>query len=210
MARYNSALASASITGATTIGSPYSGAFTEFTGTGDDFVGIGGIANLKGQAQVTANMNANSVSGTADAYSGVNLGDGGTMNFTANASRIVGLDDVDLRGASDGTILGTAKGTFRTNASTTGDGGSDNANAHAAQSLLGINDLNLNLGGMGQINAIVNDTNFVGAHSVSGNATAVSTLDAIGLAGGDMHIAGNATIMSTVGVDSKSESHTIA
>jgi len=183
---------------------------TEFTGTSDDFVGIGGIANLKGQAQVTANMNANSVSGTADAYSGVNLADGGTMNFTANASRIVGLDDVDLRGASDGTILGTAKGTFSTNASTTGDGGSDNANAHAAQSLLGINDLNLNLGGMGQINAIVNDTNFVGAHSVSGNATAVSTLDAIGLAGGDMHIAGNATIMSTVGVDSKSESHTIA
>ena len=183
---------------------------TEFTGTSDDFVGIGGIANLKGQAQVTANMNANSVSGTADAYSGVDLADGGTMNFTANASRIVGLDNVDLRGASDGTILGTAKGTFSTNASTTGDAGNDNANAYAAQSLLGINDLNLNLGGAGQINAIVNDTNFVGAHSVSGNATALSTLDAIGLAGGDMHIAGNASIMSTVGVDSKSESHTIA
>ena len=182
---------------------------TEFT-AGDDFVGIGGIANLKGQAQVTANMTANSVSGTADAYSGVDLADGGTMNFTANASRIVGLNDVDLRGASDGTILGTAKGTFSTNASTIGDASSDNANAHAAQSLLGINDLNLNLGGMGQINAIVNDTNFVGAHSVSGNATAVSTLDAIGLAGGDMHIAGNASIISTVGVDSKSESHTIA
>lgn len=179
---------------------------TEFTGSSDDFVGIGGIANLKGQAQVTANMTANSVSGTADAYSGVDLADGGTMNFTANASRIVGLDDVDLRGASDGTILGTAKGTFSTNASTT----ADSANAQAAQSLLGINDLNLNLGGMGQINAIVNDTNFVGAHSVSGNATAVSTLDAIGLAGGDMHIAGNASIISTVGVDSKSESHTIA
>jgi len=63
---------------------------------------------------------------------------------------------------------------------------------------------------MGQINAIVNDTNFVGAHSVSGNATAVSTMDAIGLAGGDMHIAGNASIISTVGVDSKSESHSIA
>jgi len=179
---------------------------TEFTGTNDDFVGIGGIANLKGQAQVTANMNANSVSGTADAFSGVDMVNGGTMNFTANASRIVGLDDVDLRGASDGTILGTAKGTFSTNASTT----ADSANSQAAQSLLGINDLNLNLGGMGQINAIVNDTNFVGAHSVSGNAMAVSTMDAIGLAGGDMHIAGNASIISTVGVDSKSESHSIA
>jgi len=179
---------------------------TEFTGTSDDFVGIGGIANLKGQAQVTANMNANSVSGSADAYSGVNLADGGTMNFTANASRIVGLDDVDLRGASDGTILGTAKGTFSANASTT----ADSANAQAAQSLFGINDLNLNLGGMSQINSIVNDTNFVGAHSVSGNATAISTIDAIGLSGGDMHIAGNASIMSTVGVDSRSESSAVA
>jgi hypothetical protein len=82
--------------------------------------------------------------------------------------------------------------------------------AKAAQSLFGINDFNLNLGGMGQINAIVNDSNFVGAHSVSGNATAVSTLDAVGLAGGDMHIAGNANINATVGVDSKSESFSVA
>ena len=132
------------------------------------------------------------------------------MNFTADASRIVGLEDVDLRGASDGTILGTAKGVFSTMASTTGDGGSDNAIAKASQSLFGINDLNLNLGGMGQINAIVNDTNFVGAHSVSGNAIAVSNLDAIGLDGGNIHIAGNASIMATVGVDSKSEAHTVA
>jgi hypothetical protein len=70
--------------------------------------------------------------------------------------------------------------------------------------------LNLELGGNGGINAIVNDTNFVGAQSVSGNATAVASVNAIGLDGGDMHIAGNASIMSTVGVDSKSESHTIA
>jgi hypothetical protein len=38
----------------------------------------------------------------------------------------------------------------------------------------------------------------------------VSNLDAIGLNGGDMHIAGNASIMATVGVDSKSEAHTVA
>jgi hypothetical protein len=184
---------------------------TEFTGTGDDFVGIGGVANLKGQAQVSATMEASSVTGSADAYSGMQLASPtDVFDFTANASRIVGLEDVDLRGASDGTILGTAKGVFSTMASTTGDGGSDNAIAKASQSLFGINDLNLNLGGMGQINAIVNDTNFVGAHSVSGNAIAVSNLDAIGLNGGDMHIAGNASIMATVGVDSKSEAHTVA
>ena len=187
---------------------------TEFTtatpGTNDDFVGIGGVANLKGQAQVTATMEASSVTGTADAYSGMDFGNGGTMNFTADASRIVGLENVDLRGASDGTILGTAKGTLTTTASTTGNDGSDNAIAKSAQSLFGINDLNLNLGGMGQINAIVNDTNFTDAHSVSGNATAISTIDAIGLSGGDMHIAGNASIMSTVGVDSRSESSAVA
>ena len=186
---------------------------TEFTGSGDDFKGIGGIANIKGQAQVTADMDVTSVTGSATAYSGVEdpaSSDAGVLQVVANASTIRGLFDVDINGASDGTILGTAKGTFTTTASTTGNDGSDNAIAKSAQSLFGINDLNLNLGGMGQINAIVNDTNFTDAHSVSGNATAISTIDAIGLSGGDMHIAGNASIMSTVGVDSRSESSAVA
>ena len=187
---------------------------TEFTGgSNDDFKGIGGIANIKGQAQVTADMDVTSVTGTATAYSGFEdpaSSDPGVLQVNANASTIRGLFDVDINGASDGTILGTAKGTFTTTASTTGDSGSDNAIAKSAQSLFGINDLNLNLGGMGQINAIVNDTNFTDAHSVSGNATAISTIDAIGLDGGDMHIAGNASIMSTVGVDSRSESSAVA
>ena len=187
---------------------------TEFTGgSNDDFKGIGGIANIKGQAQVTADMDVTSVTGTATAYSGFEdpaSSDPGVLQVNANASTIRGLFDVDINGASDGTILGTAKGTFTTTASTTGDSGSDNAIAKSAQSLFGINDLNLNLGGMGQINAIGNDTNFTDAHSVSGNATAISTIDAIGLDGGDMHIAGNASIMSTVGVDSRSESSAVA
>jgi hypothetical protein len=186
---------------------------TEFTGSGDDFKGIGGIANIKGQAQVTADMDVTSVTGSATAYSGFEdpaSSDPGVLPVAANASTIRGLFDVDINGASDGTILGTAKGTFTTTASTTGNDGSDNAIAKSAQSLFGINDLNLNLGGMGQINAIVNDTNFTDAHSVSGNATAISTIDAIGLSGGDMHIAGNASIMSTVGVDSRSESSAVA
>ena len=187
---------------------------TEFTGgSNDDFKGIGGIANIKGQAQVTADMDVTSVTGTATAYSGFEdpaSSDPGVLQVNANASTIRGLFDVDINGASDGTILGTAKGTFTTTASTTGDSGSDNAIAKSAQSLFGINDLNLNLGGMGQINAIVNDTNFTDAHSVSGNATAISTIDAIGLDGGDMHIAGNASIMYTVGVDSRSESSAVA
>lgn len=187
---------------------------TEFTGTAtDDFKGIGGIANIKGQAQVTANTDVTSVTGTAAAYSGVEdpaVSDAGILSVVANASTIKGLYDVDINGASDGTILGTAKGVFTTTASTTGDTGADDAIAKAAQSLFGIHDLNLNLGGTGLINAIVNDTNFTDAHSVSGNATAVSTLDGIGLAGGDIHIAGNATILANVGIDSHSESTAVA
>ena len=168
--------------------------FDDSTAATNDLVGIGGISTLKGQAQITGTLNAESVSG--DALAGV-----GDM-----ASTITGFKGLTLNGASDGTILGTASGSFSTNAaSTLGD-----ASGFSNQSLVGISSLNLELGGNGGINAIVNDTNFVGAQSVSGNATAVASVNAIGLDGGDMHIAGNASIMSTVGVDSKSESHTIA
>ena len=159
-----------------------------------DVVGIGGISTIKGQAQIAGTLNAESVSG--DAFAGVN----------DIASMITGMSNVILNGASDGTLLGTASGAFNTNAIATGR----DASAFSSQVLKGIDQLDLQLGGNGGINAIVNDTNFVGAQSVSGNATAVASVNAIGLDGGDMHIAGNASIMSTVGVDSKSESHTIA
>ena len=163
-------------------------------GGNTDVIGIGGISTLKGQAQITGTLNTESVSGNALA---------GVGDF---ASSIVGMHDVVLNGASDGTILGTASGVFNTNAMSTGE----DASGFSSQNLMGISSLKLQLGGNGGINAIVNDTNFVGAQSVSGNATAVASVNAIGLDGGDMHIAGNASIMSTVGVDSKSESHTIA
>jgi hypothetical protein len=170
-------------------------------------LGVGGIATLKGQAQVIGNVSAESVSGNADAFSGkeglaaFNSG----PNFGLDASTIYGLKSVELDGASNGTVLGTASGTFNTNAESV----IGNANAQASQVMKGINSLNLDLGGNGGINAIVNDTNFVSAHSVSGNATAVASVDAIGLDGGNIHIAGNASILATVGVDSKSESHTM-
>ena len=170
--------------------------------------GIGGISTLKGQAQVKADVSAESVSGNVNAYSGANLGDSGlsgAFDMTGNVSSITGLDSIELAGKSDGTILGTASGAFTTSAESV----LGNATANAAQTLRGINTLNLDLGGNGGINAIVNDTNFVEAHSVSGNATAVASVDAIGLNGGNIHIAGNASIMANVGVDSKAEAGTI-
>jgi len=168
---------------------------TEFNnGPSDDVVGIGGISTIKGQAQITGTLNAESVSG--DAFAG----------FGDSASIITGVSSLILNGASDGTLLGTASGAFNTNAIGTGR----DASAFSSQVLKGIDQLDLQLGGNGGINAIVNDTNFVGAQSVSGNATAVASVDAVGLNGGDIHIAGNATIVSNVGVDSKAESQTIA
>jgi hypothetical protein len=168
----------------------------------DDAPGIGGIGTLKGQAQITGTLNAESVSGAAEA------------GLDDPTSMIIGIQGISLLGASDGTILGSASGVFNTTAdSTQGD-----ANGYSAQNLRGMNAMTLTLGGNGGINAIVQDTNFVTAHSVSGNATAVASVDAIGLGGwGDeignsgtehIQIAGNATIMGNVGVDSKAESHT--
>jgi len=172
------------------------GTISGVNGATGDLAGIGGVSTIKGQAQIAGTLNAESVSG--DAFAGVN----------DPHSIITGLNNVVLNGASDGTVLGTASGVFNTNATNIGGTGFD-ASAASYQDLKGISSLDLNLGGNGGINAIVNDTNFVGAHSVSGNATAVATVDAIGLAGGDIHIAGNASILSTVGVDSKAESHTM-
>ena len=169
--------------------------------------GIGGITTLKGQAQITGTLNAESVSGEAHAGQTFVPASGNTSaSWMDDAiSQITGMTGVELNGASDGTIVGTASGVFNTSASSTlGD-----ASGYSAQDLRGISTLDLNLGGNGGINAIVNDTNFVSAHSVSGNATAVASVDAIGLDGGNIHIAGNATILANVGVDSKAEAGTI-
>ena len=177
--------------------------------------GIGGVSILKGQAQVTAGVSAESVSGSADAFSGKELASAlnadntnaaGDFEFTADASSIFGLSGIELKGASDGTILGTASGAFDTSSESV----LGNANAQASQIMKGISSFNLDLGGDGGINAIVQNSNFVSASSVSGNATAVATVDAIGLEGGNIHIAGNATIMANVGVDSRAEAQTIA
>jgi hypothetical protein len=70
------------------------------------------------------------------------------------------------------------------------------------------NDFNLNLGGMGQINAIVNDTNFVEAESVGGTATATSSINAVALnvaqisVGADLMLTGSTTANSQTNAQS--------
>ena len=101
--------------------------------------------------------------------------------YDSDASTVSGLKSIDIDVASDATILGTAFGDFSTTAESTGA----DATANAAQTMRGIEDLNLNLGGSGTINAIVSDTSYVSASSVSGNASATASVNAIGLDGGD-------------------------
>ena len=162
-------------------------------------LGVGGVASLIGQAQVTVDMNASSVQGEAEANSAYN------DNVLESLNQITGLGNVELDGASVGSITGMAIGDF----TTTADSVSEDASASAAQSMRGIENLNLDLGGSGTINAIVNDTNYVSASSVSGNASATASVDAIGLDGGDIHIAGDATIVASVNAQSDAVASTV-
>jgi hypothetical protein len=82
MARYNSALASASITGATTIGSPYSGAFTEFTGTGPYTVTLPSPSAFPGQNQTFYNITGSTI--TLSTPSGAFNGTGGSGTSTVS------------------------------------------------------------------------------------------------------------------------------
>ena len=177
-------------------------------------VGIGGVSNLFGQAQVTVEMNASSVQGEAIADS-ANASDdpddaGASYNNNTNQigselNQITGIGNAELDGASFGSITGIAEGSFTTTASSI----SDDAEANAAQSLRGIDNLNLDLGGSATINAVVNDINYVSASSVSGNAAATASVDAIGLDGGDIQIAGDATIVASVTAQSDAVATTV-
>ena len=161
------------------------------------------MSDLFGQAQVTVEMNASSVQGEAVADS-ANASDdpddagasynNNTTQIGSELNQITGIGNVELDGASFGSITGIAEGSFTTTASSI----SDDAEANAAQSLRGIDNLNLDLGGSATINAVVNDVNYVSASSVSGNAAATASVDAIGLDGGDIQIAGDATIVASV------------
>ena len=151
----------------------------------------GGVLDLAGQAQASADVSAESVDGTADATSGL--------------SSISGIVNADLNGASDGTVLGTAFGSFNTTAESTGA----DATADGSQSLVGMQTMEIDFGGTGSISAIAQDANFVEASSVSGNASATASVDAIGLDGGIINIASDAVLTSSVSVDSAADSSTV-
>ena len=69
--------------------------------------------------------------------------------------------------------------------------------------------MSVDLGGTGTITAISQDSNFVEASSVSGNASATASVNAIGLDGSDFSIASDAVITSSVSVDSVANASTV-
>jgi hypothetical protein len=76
MARYNTSLASATITGATSISSPIQGAFTAFTGTGGYTVTLPAPVLFPGSNQTFYNATNGTV--TISTPSGIFTGTGGS------------------------------------------------------------------------------------------------------------------------------------
>ena len=113
--------------------------------------------------------------------------------------------NADLDGSSDGSVLGTAFGDFSTSAEST----AADAIAAGSQSLVGMQTMEIDFGGTGSISAIAQDANFVEASSVTGNASATASVDAVGLDGGTVNIASDAVLTSSVTVDSAADSSTV-
>ena len=85
-------------------------------------VGVGGVSDLFGQAQVTVEMNASSVQGEAVADS-ANASDdpddagasynNNTTQIGSELNQITGIGNVELDGASFGSITGIAEGSLQ-------------------------------------------------------------------------------------------------
>jgi len=115
MARYNSALASNSISGATTIGSPYNGAFTEFTGTAPYTVVLPVPSLYPGTNQTFYNATSGQV--TLSSPSGSFNGTGGNASSTliVYAGNVVSVTSDGTNYiviSEDGSALVATSGTF--------------------------------------------------------------------------------------------------
>ena len=125
MARYNSAQASASITGATTIGSPYSGAFTNLTGTAPYTVTLPSPVLFPGQNQTFYNITGGTVtlSTPAGAFNGtggtgtsaVSIYNGNVVSITSDGTNYIVISE-------DGSALVATSGSFSGDVTMNGGG----------------------------------------------------------------------------------------
>jgi hypothetical protein len=124
MARYNTSLATGQINGTATIGSPYQGAFTEFTGTGGYTVTLPTPSAFPGANQTFYNATSPSGIVTLSTPSGNFVGTGGPGTNTYNVS-IGNVVSVTSDGTNyiviseDGSPLTATTGSFSSNFSIT-------------------------------------------------------------------------------------------
>ena len=115
MARYNSSLASNSVSGATTIGSPYSGAFTEFTGTAPYTVTLSNPVLYPGSNQTFYNATGGTV--TLSTPNGIFTGTGGSnantvLCYAGNVLSVTSDGANYIVISEDGSALVATTGSF--------------------------------------------------------------------------------------------------
>jgi len=123
MARYNSALISNTITGAATIGSPYSGAFTQFTGTAPYTVTLPTPVAFPGVTQTFYNATSGTVTLSTPAGNFVGTGSPGTGTVPVYAGNVITIisDGANYVVVSeDGSPLTATTGSFSGNVTING------------------------------------------------------------------------------------------
>ena len=123
MARYNSALTSNTITGTATIGSPYSGAFTEFTGTAPYTVTLPTPVAFPGVTQTFYNATSGTVTLSTPAGNFVGTGSSGASTvpiYSGNVVSIVSDGSNYVVISEDGSPLIATTGSFSSNVTING------------------------------------------------------------------------------------------
>ena len=123
MARYNSALTSNTITGTATIGSPYSGAFTEFTGTAPYTVTLPTPVAFPGVTQTFYNATGGVVTLSTPAGNFVGTGSSGASTvpiYSGNVVSIVSDGSNYVVISEDGSPLIATTGSFSSNVTING------------------------------------------------------------------------------------------
>lgn len=123
MARYNSALTSNTITGTATIGSPYSGAFTEFTGTAPYTVTLPTPLAFPGVTQTFYNATSGTVTLSTPSGNFVGTGGPGASTALVYSGNVVGIvsDGTNYVVISeDGSPLIATTGSFSSNVTING------------------------------------------------------------------------------------------
>jgi hypothetical protein len=125
MARYNSSLASTTVSGTATIGSPYGGAFTEFTGTAPYTVTLPSPIPFPGTNQTFYNATGGTV--TLSTPAGIFTGTGGSgantvLCYAGNVLSVTSDGANYIVISEDGSALVATTGTFNGDVTMNGSG----------------------------------------------------------------------------------------